>query len=659
MFRAWAGLYLVVLLAIGCRDRGAPPDETSATRPSSTDETALVDDAFRFRLAWPGDGWKVLRERDARSLGGDSVVGGLLHPKLTAFVSVEPLPDLDLNALTQRAIDDVELTNKHSSIEVRTVGEESRFVLTGAGHGHDQTVHGRVLVHQGYHYVITAIQIDTEPSVELAERALAAFSFTDGPVVGRADTTPARDLDAPGWRLRGDRFEHGPARLRLTVPRGWRVMEERDLAQLGDSPVLGLRSRVDEVYVVVRSERVVGVDRDAYLANLRTPNDGWAVQGAPVDLVVGNVPVAVSRLHRKRATLMERLSGAVIVGQRSYEFAIVYPARNAERARPQLTALLSALEFLDDRAAATLDSELSDLADRRVSIGADVALRGGVYYDFANRLRWRQPAGAWRITLGGDASDATLRLAAHRVNDDTYVTLHAEAWDRDLAAYEAAIRAALPTRRVRNGATTIGGRPARYLEWTIDGTAPMRYRTTLAIHDGRAVKLTVRAMAGSWPADTMLAAIVDGVTLLHAMPMTDVGPPYRDHRFGFEVNLPAGWIMEEPSVMPISTSVTWDREPGVVMVAATQVLVADDEQALRTVEEVMMNRFGSLIDGAPKREPIWLDGLRGTRLLWLDGSTRAELQLVRRDEVIYAVLAMSTEGGSAISAGRTALSLLD
>ena len=148
--RAWAGLCLAMLLTIGCRDRVDPAAEARKVTPTSTDDATapLVDEDFRFRLAWPGEGWKVLHERDARRLNGDAVAG-LLHKQVMTIVIVESLPGLEREAFTQLVIDNLAFTDKQSSVEVRTVDghDESRILVTGTQDGRVTTVRGRLSRH--------------------------------------------------------------------------------------------------------------------------------------------------------------------------------------------------------------------------------------------------------------------------------------------------------------------------------------------------------------------------------------------------------------------------------------------------------------------------------------------------------------------------------
>ena len=51
---------LALALASGCKDRGRDRDDRRLTATSTDDATApIVDEDYRFRLAWPGPGWKL------------------------------------------------------------------------------------------------------------------------------------------------------------------------------------------------------------------------------------------------------------------------------------------------------------------------------------------------------------------------------------------------------------------------------------------------------------------------------------------------------------------------------------------------------------------------------------------------------------------------
>src|SRR5690606_2334388 len=97
---------LAVTLAIaGCRrdieaesraEREA--NATKVTADSTDDATApIVNEDFRFRIAPPGPGWKLMREHDARSLNPDAIAGAIHTADGTyGIVIVEPLPGTTL-----------------------------------------------------------------------------------------------------------------------------------------------------------------------------------------------------------------------------------------------------------------------------------------------------------------------------------------------------------------------------------------------------------------------------------------------------------------------------------------------------------------------------------------------------------------------------------
>lgn len=666
--RAWAGLCLVILLAIGCRDRVDPAAEARKLTPSSTDDATapLVDEDFRFRLAWPGAGWKVLRERDARRLNRDAVAG-LLHNQVMTIVIVEALPGLEREAYTQLVVDNLAFADKQSKVEVRTVDghDESRIVVTGTQDGRATTVRARLFAYQGYGYQILSIQLGDAPPVALAEQALDAFSLIDGPVSGRSDATATGDLDGLGWRLRGDRLEHGPAALRVTVPPDWMVVPEGDLSRMNHDAAIGLKSKRDGMYLTVIVEPVNGVEPAAYIAARRAAlDDVWTPQGDPVAMSVGRAPIELLRAHGEVGFPAEMLWGTVVVGQRGYQFSIWYPQATGAQLRPKVPALLSAIEFLDDRATAALVTELSAVPDRRVAVGADFSLRGGVYHDFTHRLRWRQPPGLWRVTVGDEARaiNAAIQLQAEELVHGTYVQLIAEAWDGDLASYEAAVRATIDSPLFSSGDATVRGRATRSFEWTVDtGSMQLHMRNTLVVDGGRGVQVITWALAGAWPSPPALTAIVDGLELLDALPATEPGPPYRDHRYGFAVTVPSGWSVSESGsrAAPAGVVRRWTRGSAELLVIANYSPNSDDELMVEMAEQNFRQHMAKLVDVAPNRETIELAGRPGTRLSWRDGPGRAELQLVRRGDVMYGVLAVAPDGGAAIAVGRAALSLLE
>ena len=666
--RTWAGLCLLLLLTIGCRGGVDPREEARKVTPSSKDDATapLVDEDFRFRLSWPGAGWKVLRERDARRLNHDAVAG-LLHNEVMAIVIVESLPGIERESYTQLVIDNLSLADKRSSVEVREVDghDESYIVVSGNQDGRDTTVRARLFAYQGYGYQILTIQLGKTPKTALAEQALAAFSLTNGPVSGRSDETATGDLDGLGWRLRDGRLEHGPAALRVTVPADWMVVSEGDLARMNHDAAIGLKSKRDGMYLTVIAEPVNGVSAPAYIASRRASLEGvWTAQGDPVAMSVGRAPIEMTRAHGQVGFPAELLWGAVVVGQRGYQFSIWFPQASGAQLRPKVPEVLAAIEFLDARTTATLVSELAAVPDRRVVVGDEFSLRGGVYHDFKHRLRWHQPPGLWRVTVGDEARaiNAAIQVQAEDVVGGTYAQVIAEAWDGDLASYEAAVRTTITSPITASGDTTVRGRPARYLEWNVDTDAMrLRMRNVLVVDGGRGVQVVAWALIGAWPSASTLSAIADGLELLDALPVTEAGPPYRDHRYGFAVTVPAGWTSTElgSSAPPTGTVRRWTRGSSELLVIATFAPNSDDELIVEMAEQNFRQHMAKLVDAAPDRQTTDVAGRPGTRVTWRSGSGRAELQLVRRGDVMYGVLAVAPEGGAAIAVGRAALTLLE
>jgi hypothetical protein len=55
-------------LALGCRTGG--DRNATATEP-------LVDEDYQFHIAWPGPGWTLLGESDARQVAPDAIAGAM------------------------------------------------------------------------------------------------------------------------------------------------------------------------------------------------------------------------------------------------------------------------------------------------------------------------------------------------------------------------------------------------------------------------------------------------------------------------------------------------------------------------------------------------------------------------------------------------------
>src|SRR4051812_1269489 len=108
------GLVLAIV-AIGgaCKDK-TEGDPTKVTVESKDDATEpLVDDNYRFKITWPGKGWKLMRAHDASKMLNDAIAGATYEESLFGGVIVEATPGLKLDAYVDLLVDNaIQLTNK-------------------------------------------------------------------------------------------------------------------------------------------------------------------------------------------------------------------------------------------------------------------------------------------------------------------------------------------------------------------------------------------------------------------------------------------------------------------------------------------------------------------------------------------------------------------
>jgi hypothetical protein len=136
-----------------CRGQNQDDEAKRVVAGSTADATqAITDEARRFRLAWPGPGWKLLGETDARGLLPDAVAGAVSEDGVTAAVIVRPSPPVPLGDYCDRLMAGMPLEAKNvSANEATTLSgrEAQRFALTGKAGGAALRYAGVVLTAEG------------------------------------------------------------------------------------------------------------------------------------------------------------------------------------------------------------------------------------------------------------------------------------------------------------------------------------------------------------------------------------------------------------------------------------------------------------------------------------------------------------------------------
>lgn len=653
----------------GCKDEDSSAGSRKVTVSSTDDATKpITDDDYRFRLAWPGKGWKLLGERDVRKLAPDAVAGMSRGGEVFGAIIVEEAPGLELEAFARLVVETMQLEDKSVEAleEVEYAGVPAlRFAVTGKLRELPMRYAGRIFLHQGYGYQVLAWGgADAVEEDDLAP-VFSAFSLREGTVTGRAAAHEVVDSHGIDWRVEDGVFASAAHGLVVRPRKGWQVVVGGALTQMNSEAEVGLVSAAPEAYMLLLLERVPGIDPETYAAErleaLVAELGTTVVRGQLTADVLG-APRSFTRLTLQGQPPLEYLHGVVVHDDLAIQVTSWYMRALRDRAEPAIEAALQSIDFLPEEERRALARQLSEMDDPQNVVGADFSLRGGVYRDFARALRWERPEGLWTVQVG--QSVRALNPAAQLYTENKRLGVHALLISEDAAGYSAATYhdAALanlspalgfaPHRRAE--ATRLGdGAPALLTDGLAEGARVRQYyRVTTAVHGDRAVQVHV------WGAESAVTgeaeaidAVARGLRFDPALTaITEEGGVYLDRRLGFSMKAPQGW-KRAPGDVPagmraIGTAASWQHEGGAIEVLALAFLDAgqDEDWFMGYAEQSFRDRFGERMRGEPERSEAEVAGRTARHLAWTGKGGRLDLYLLRRDRTVYALIAQDRDG---------------
>jgi hypothetical protein len=220
-----------------------------------------------------------------------------------------------------------------------------------------------------------------------------------------------RDIEASGWRMRGDVFESVHEGLRMRVPSGWRLGSPSEFDMTNPFVGLGLIHEQHDIRLYVRSVTFVGVDTEQIRHGHAQAFLSRAEEAAP--------PMVVD-LYGERMQLTagtddnwEYLHGLTFSVGRPLEIGAFYPSTaDRELMREHLGEAIAAIELLAPDAVDTLRDELERSPSRRDLLAKDQSLRGATFHDFAFGVRVTVPSNVMEASLdaGGEEVQPRLRL---------------------------------------------------------------------------------------------------------------------------------------------------------------------------------------------------------------------------------------------------------
>lgn len=455
---------LIGLLGSGCEDKAAEVEQNAQrVAPASTVNAteAVVDGARGFRLRWPGPGWKLLHEVEARQLSAGAAAGALSADGITAVVMVRTAPAAPLDRQVDGLVQHLGLQepkveqNDATTLEGR---EARRFVVIGSLDGVALRYAGLVVQRQHtlYRLLLWTSAADSSVQDERFDRLFDAFALLDAEPKPVTRELPP-DAVGEGWRVTKGTFESAVSGVRLRPPERWRLLMGPPLERLSPDAEVGARCTDPPFTVLLRSEPVPEAQQEGLVERFvrqvkgkpgaadapRSASDGgaapagagarpkptpWASTNAPpwdarpavapspwaAKPDAGPAKDGIRWFEPKLAGgpgrgvqivdgKQERVLVTRCAGQRCLRVSARYELAERAGARDALLELLSAVERLEATEHGRLEIALNKVAATRDVVGSKFALRGGVYTDFEWGFAWHKPDGFWRMVAGASA----------------------------------------------------------------------------------------------------------------------------------------------------------------------------------------------------------------------------------------------------------------
>lgn len=649
----WIASALVLALgSVSChcdsknwRDRQA--DQVTPEGPATAREP-VVDEDFRFRLDWPGEGWKLLHEAQARHQDPRMVAAATAGANWGGVI-VERRPSFEIDHFLREEIYGRGPTRLIERGPRRLAGVDGEQVVLR------QTLDGaelyRVIVIlrrgewiyqlHGWQPAIGAPQLDA------LEPFFASFALLEGEVRGRAPLQVIDDAAGIGWRIVDGTFESAVSGLRVDPPESLRLIAGPELRWLG-SNVEFVLERDDFRLIAVpnpASPRGVEQRRAAILA-------GMIAEGAeddpagPLSLELDGRPLVFDRL---RLTDGGRQAVGVLAHA---EGLVVLIARWASEAGgAHLREAVAAIETLDEDAHRSLRAALVAGEDPEFRIGPTYVLRGGLLRDFDSGLRWRKPAGLWRTLIRTEAHaiDERAHYMLRDLESSATAALRIEELDAELDGPSWHAQA-----RTRWSEFDDPGEPAGALDehqeflrsstsFAVDSGEIVEISLITKVEDGRGLALVYRSYRGRRrPHLEVLAELAGGLSVVPAPAVELRDGEYVDRRQGLALKPPKGWTRRDltpQAIAALARIVQWKRGLGEIYLISmcSPQLQHDLGWFEARAEQVLRDAIGEKIPGRSERWQEQVAGRQATRLRWGRSPVGAEATLIADGACFHAV----------------------
>lgn len=593
----------------------------------------LTDEAYRFRIETPAQGYVILGPDEAPSMVPDARAAvSRVRGGLWAAIIPEYAPGRDLDAYIEVVTGNLASS---SAIEDAVLGE----VVAARHHGLDARerpcsgsvddidIQYRFRVYGNGDYAFQVLAWGARGIAEDEDLVamLDLFQVVPGEVEGSQAPPPRVDADGVGWRQRAGVFESALVGVRVEPRDRWRVVAGRELAEMNETADVGFVLAEPDVYCTLTVYTDLGDFAPFSAAGIAEewPDlTGLAARGEPLVVPLLGQPLTLARYPDDAGLPVVRFHGAIAAGTSVLEVEAWCNAALVDGAEAALPRALDGVVILDEAGRSKLERELLAGPDPQVRFGEGFGLVQGTYRDFELDFGLSKPAGFWRFEVGAQARAAGegVRMVVHHPPTDLLGYLEVLPWEADdvaaahasslvheWEAYDAVEDCPEPRR------LDLAGTPALLTDvvWDDeDGEPHLGRRIVTVLHGGRRFEFAFAA-AGS------LAPHVDAVDALLARLRFGLGPMiergdggYRDHRVGFGVARPGDDWELEPMTLPepvraLGSGVVCSGPRSRVLLALGLGL-GDDVDADLTVNAMLEGIMGELGGRGEPREGTFL-----------------------------------------------------
>lgn len=640
-------------------EKKAALDELKRQVVAGSDAAAneeIRDDDYGFRLAWPGEGYRMLGERDVAHFWRGALAGADHADGCIGVVLVRHLPGVS----TPEATRAFALSMGIDGASIEQSGPDRFSATTVAPTGETVLYEGQVAAKDGHLLALVTHRNPSEPAC--FEPLRKGFSVAAGPIRPRAFSGPPLPGRGVGWRVEGRRFEGAPYALSVEVPEGFDLLAGGDLYRHDGLADVGIVSRTPPLGVFVRAERAPAPsgEEPAILQDERVLEELKRIEATAseerVSLEAFGDSVEMVRLDLADAHGEERLMGVVTKGDHVYEIIARYPAALRDASRKALPSALATLGHLEAEQVAKLDTELRKSGDPQLLMTESSSLRRGHYVNLEQQLKLDKPAGSWWLFDGEPATRWHPDGVVHLESEESSVTItvvrdlwpqakagaaHRSLFIRLLDDWEEEAIQVLPA----PSPTGMDEVPRSILDTTGDPHSNRYEVATIGSGSPRRVHVLV---AGP-PAEIQRhRSAIDGFLATVDLPMieivslTDDPGSITDHLFGYRF-APGGrtWSAgpDVPETSPGFRSRSYERGGVTVHFAASYVGEDTDDIdhfLVRKLEQDVALAWVEEGFSVPKRETTNLRGVPARRL-WVDGLVKLEAYILLRDGVVYTI----------------------